>query len=452
MSNAFLVAPWIEEMGIRSWYEDPELAEMLRKSGLTPATMLQGILSALDGGKPAAGIELGFMLSINVYDLFSRNGEWVFDRARLQFFWDFIRDVGRPVVINLRANHFVGESELARELAADESSLARASDGSFIREIYFNNATFAPVFSQDEHIPLNRFRFGGFRAATAMLGGFDREFPGLLRAVTVAGELHHYVTNLADPTSAGRFAGMQTTDYSDASVREFAAWLQQRHVTIESLNERFGTPFKCWAEVVPPRVDLTKQADAALWMHMDSYSDGAVPIFGWAELGEGDRIEVFEGERRGEARYHLSRLDVYDVLQQLVSSDVGFRYDLSYSSLWPGAHVIHLVVRRADGGRLLLARRTVHVGGAKSGNTSGAYAQLEGLPSASEAGVSGCADHPAEGQPLLYNPFGAERQRFREFQVSSLLAAFARIALEGGLDPDKIFSHQIASHLEGSTR
>jgi Beta-galactosidase len=451
MPKSFLVAPWIEEMGIRSWYEDPELVEMLRKSGLTPATMLQGVLSALDGGKPAEGIELGFMLSINVYDLFTRKETWTFDRSKFQFFLDFMRDVGRPVVINLRANHFVGESELARELAADESSLARASDGSFIREIYFNNATFAPVFSQDEHILLNRFRFGGFREATSMLGTFDREVPGLLRAVTLAGELHHYVTNLADPTSAGRFEGMQTTDYSDASIREFGAWLRARYETVESLNERFGTSFPTWGEVVPPRVDVTKQPDAALWMHMDSYAAGSVPIFGWAELGERDRIEIFvDGECQGEARYHLSRLDVYDVLPHLASSDVGFRYELNYRSLQTGAHIIHLVVRRADGSRLLLARRSVCVGAANSGSSAGAYAHLDGLPAASGAGVAGCADHPADGRTLLYNPYAAEWQTFREFQVSNLLATFTRIALEGGLDPNKIFSHQIASHLEGS--
>jgi hypothetical protein len=72
------------------------------------------------------------------------------------------------------------------------------------------------------------------------------------------------------------------------------------------------------------------------------------------------------------------------------------------------------------------------------------------LPAASGAGLAGCADHPVDGQRLLYNPFAAEWQRFREFQVSSLLAAFTRIAMESGLDPNKIYSHQIPSYLEGS--
>jgi hypothetical protein len=62
---------------------------------------------------------------------------------------------------------------LAREFAADESSLARTNDGSVIREVYFNNATIAPVFSLEERIRLNRLRFGGFRQAVMMFAGFD---------------------------------------------------------------------------------------------------------------------------------------------------------------------------------------------------------------------------------------------------------------------------------------
>ncbi len=450
MPSTFLVAPWIEEKGIRSWYEDPELAEMLRRSGLKPAAMLEGVLDALCDGRPAGGIELGYTLSINIYDLFSKKDEWVFDPGKLQFFIDFIRDVGRPVVVNLRANHFVGESDLARELAADESSLARTNDGSIIREAYFNNTTFAPVFSLDERIPLNRFRFGGFREAAGMFARFDRECPDILRAVTVAGELHHYVANLADPNSAGRFAGVTITDYSDASIRDFSTWLHGRYPAIGEVNERFGTSFTAWEGVVPPRIDVTQQPGAPLWMHMDSYCAGSVPIFGWADLGEGDRIEIFlDGECLGDARYHLSRVDVYDAVPHLADSDRGFRYDLAYSHLARGAHVVHLVLRRADS-RLLIARRTLWIGGVETDGTVRAYPHLDGLPEASGAGLSGCVDHPAEGLRLLYNPFAAEWQRFREFQVSSLLAAFTRIALESGLEPNKIYSHQIASQLEGS--
>lgn len=450
-AQGFLVAPLIEEDGIRSWYEDAELAEMLRKSGLRPAAMLQGFLSTLNGNGPATGVELGYMLSINVYDLFSKDSEWLFDPDKFQFFIDFIRDVGRPVVINLRANHFVGEGELARELAADESSLARTNDGSAIREMYFSNFTFAPVFSLDERIPLNQFRFDGFRKATAMLARFDREYPGILRAVTLAGELHHFVGNLEDSNAAGRFAGVQITDYSDASIRDFAAWLRGRYASVDELNEVFGTPFASWVDVTPPRIDLTGQGGEPLWMHMDSYCAGLVPIFGWADLGDADRIEVFlDGERLGATRYHLSRMDVYDALPHLTRSDVGFRYDLDYSNLSHGLHTIHLVLQRPDGSPLLLGRRTLRVGSADAGGAPVAYEDLDCLAAASAAGLGSWVDHPEDGQVLLFNRFAAEWQRFREFQVSSLLDAFTCIALESGIDQNKIYSHQITSQLEGS--
>jgi hypothetical protein len=61
---------------------------------------------------------------------------------------------------------------------------------------------------------------------------------------------------------------------------------------------------------------------------------------------------------------------------------------------------------------------------------------LDALPEVSGVGVAGYVDHPADEQAVLYNPFAAEWQRFREIQVSSLLATFARIALESGLDPN----------------
>jgi hypothetical protein len=62
---------------------------MLVKSGLKPAAMLEGVLSALEGCKRTRGVELGYMLSINVYDLFSKKEDWVFDPEKLQFFSGF---------------------------------------------------------------------------------------------------------------------------------------------------------------------------------------------------------------------------------------------------------------------------------------------------------------------------------------------------------------------------
>jgi hypothetical protein len=452
VSQTFLVAPWIEERSIRDWFETPELVELLRRYGLTPASVLQTFLGAMEAGGVREGVDLGYTLSVALYDLFSRStgSDWEYDEAKLDFFLDFIRDVGRPVVLNLRANHFVGESDLAQELAHDYTGLARTNDRLPVREAYFNNTTFAPVFSLDENIRLNRFRFGGFRRAAEQLAKFDRSHRGLLRAVTLAGELHHYFSNLADSTSAGQFGGIQTTDYSESSVRDFREWLRQRYVDLGRMNGDLGTSFAGWDAVVPPAVDLRTQPDAPSWMHMDSYCNGRLPIFGWAELQEGDRIEVYvDGKLAGHAAGRFSRMDVYDSLADMARSDVGWRLELDYRQLSPGPHIVHVVVQWTDGPRFLVNSREIWICSrsfTERGNVDAAYPELDCLPRASAAYM----DHPPNGLALLFNPFGAEWQTFRELQVSNLLGNFARIAAESGLDPDRIFSHQITPQLEGS--
>lgn len=183
---------------------------------------------------------------------------------------------------------------------------------------------------------------------------------------------------------------------------------------------------------------------------MDSYAAGSVPIFGWADMAAGDRIEVnLDGERLGEVRYLLSRMDVYDALPYLAGSDVGFHYELEYKHLDPSAHVIHVVVRRADGQCFLLGRRTMRIPG-RTAVAGRGHPNFDHLPPMAGAGLTGCLDHPADGQLLLYNPFAAEWQRFQELQVSNLLAHFTRIAVESGLGsnqdllpPDRLVSRRI---------
>jgi hypothetical protein len=456
VSQTFLIAPWIEELSIRSWFDDPAMAELLVRNGLTPALMLENYLNALAGPCTRRGVELGYTLSINIYDLFARSsaGEWEFAPAKIGFFLDFIRDAARPVVINLRANHFIGESELARELSADETSLARTNTGSVIREMYFNNSIFAPVFSQDETIRLNRFRFGGFQQAAKLLAEFDRAYPGILRAVTVAGELHHYMRNLADASSAGQFLNVEMTDYSDPSIRDFRDWLRRTCADIQALNEKYGTSFAEWKDVVPPGVDLRKHPDAPRWMHMDSYSGGGLPIFGWT-ANHDDEIDIFvNGRCTGQARRGLARIDVYDQMKDLLRGDSGFRYELDYTLLPPGVHVLHVIVKRGNQERALLARRVFSVFAESFSGLGGvdgmAHPGLDSLPSAAEYGIAGYLDHPPASLGLLFNPYAQEWQRFREWQINSLLDTFARIAEESGLPRSRLFSHQISPQLEGS--
>jgi hypothetical protein len=451
--SSFLVAPWIEVPSLHEWQKDPDTVALLQKNGLTPGLLLRNHLDSLQPSATRGPIQLGYMMAINVYDLFAKDssGHWAFDPSKLKFFTDVFLEVGRPVVINLRANHFVGEGPLVDELMTHDSSFALLNDNSRVQEIYYRNAIFAPTFSLDDSIPLNHYRFGGFRQATEILAAFDRLNPGVIHAVTLAGELHHFLSELADPMAAGRFEGARMTDYSPASVRYFREWLKLRHVGVGQLNDRFGTPFQTWEDVEPPRHDLRAEPDGPRWMHMDSYVNGVLPIFGWvASLSDGIINVYLDGVHVGEADYGLSRLDVYEAIPWLRDGDIGFRFDLDYRSL-SGPHIIHVVLQSSDGRRFLLGRRSIVIGECHAHPRE---TFLRGLDDLSELvdprGRLAYLDHPPEGMHLLFNPYAAEWQIFREQQVNALLLRFAELAVEAGVDPQKLYSHQIMAQFEGS--
>jgi hypothetical protein len=393
-------------------------------------------------------------VAINVYDLFSQDssGQWEFDSARMEFFTDLFRKIERPVVVNLRANHFVGEDPLVAELMAQESSYARLNDGSPVKEVYYSNPVFGPTFALNENIPLNQYRFGGFRRAASMLADFDRRHPGILHAVTLAGELHHLLPELADPGAAGQFEGARMTDYSPESVRDFIAWLKTRYGGVRQLNSRFGTTFGNWEEVEPPRLDMRAGHDAPPWSHMDSYANGYLPVFGWAKRLSGPLTIYIDAKPQGHAEYGLNRLDVYDAVPSLAESNVGFRIDVDYRKLAPGRHILHAVMEKGDGSRLLVGIRGFNVQGEPQNTLDGIdFRNLDNLPDCvDENGKFAWLDYPPNDLLLRFNSYAAEWQEFREYQVEALLLKFAEIAVEAGIAREKLYSHQIMPQFEGS--
>jgi hypothetical protein len=452
-SPSLLVAPWIEMPSIQDWVRQPEASAILRRYGLTLDILLRNFLNSLQP-HPCPQARLGYTVAINVFELFSRDsqGEWQFDTARMEFFTELFAKVGRPVVVNLRANHFVGEDPLVADLMAQDSSYAHLNDGAPVKDVYFSNPVFGPTFALDENIPLNRFRFGGFRRAAVMLADFDRRHPGILHAVTLAGEIHQFLPELANSGAAGQFAGARMTDYSPASVREFAAWLKSRHSTLQLLNSRMGTSFSTWEEVEPPRHDFRTRPDAPAWSHMDSYANGVLPVFGWAKPFRGSLVIYIDAKPALRAEHGLSRLDVYDAVPDLAESGVGFRAEIDYRKLKPGPHILHVVLERETGEKFVLGARRLNIEGQPRGTLDGIYfAALDLLPECSDnRGTFAWLDHPPDELTLRFNPYAAEWQQFREHQVGALLETFAKIAVESGIAPAKLYSHQIMPQFEGS--
>jgi hypothetical protein len=75
---------------------------------------------------------------------------------------------------------------------------------------------------------------------------------------------------------------------------------------------------------------------------------------------------------------------------------------------------------------------------------------LDDLPEAADKrGRLAWLDHPPQDKRLSFNPYAAEWQLFREHQVHALLKKFAQIALDAGVSPHKLYSHQIMAQFEG---
>ncbi len=453
--SPFVVAPWIEVWSLRRWLRDAYAVSILEDNGLSIDLLLRNFLDSLQPNAGRSTIRLGYMVAINVYDLFMKDdsGKWQFDSGAMKFFTDLFLGVNRPVVINLRANHFVGEGPLVTELMEHEDSYARLNDGTAVREIYYTNAVFAPTFALDPGIPFNSYRFGGFARAAALLADFDREHPGIIHAITLAGEVHHFLPELANPKVAGLFEGAQMTDYSAASIRDFSRWLESRYGGLRQLNDRFGTLFRRWDDVEPPRWDLRHGRSEPQWMHTDSYANGVLPIFGWAASPVDGTLHVYlNGTHIGEAEYGLSRLDVYEALPWLQDSDIGFRFDLDYRDMATGPHIIHVVLQKNDGRRFLAGRRFLGVGAREADIPHDSRMRgLDDLPDCiDERGRFAWVDHPPIRLPLLFNAYAAEWQEFREYQVNALLLKFAEIAVQSGIAPGKLYSHQIMPQFEGT--
>ena len=177
------------------------------------------------------------------------SGRWSFDHAQMKIFTDLFLKVGRPVVINLRANHFVGEDPLVEELISHESSFARLNDDSRVEEIYYHNAVFAPTFALDEKIPLNRYRFGGFRRPS-VAGGIrppESRHPPCRHAGGRGASLSFRTRR---PRRRGNFGapGRPTTHPIRCAIPE----VDETPVRLNGrLNQRFGTPFRSGKKSAP---------------------------------------------------------------------------------------------------------------------------------------------------------------------------------------------------------
>lgn len=419
--------------------------------------MLNARLDAMQPRDRARSIALGYTLTIPILSLFepATDGNWQFAPRALQAYLALIEQVDRPVVVYLLSDHFSPDSALTRSLMQDPRNLMAKPDGAPPISRYFTSVIAPFTLSIDEQVPVNRLRFDGLRQAARALHALDQRLPGRIQAITLGGEFHHLFDGLQENT--GKFTDIDYTDYSPLAQREFRAWLQQRHGSVQDMNRALGTGFAGWDQVRAPGGNIRKGPLEGFWQHMDADAGGRLPIFGWIDVDAGvQAIHVeLNGRRIGQAELGFNRLDVYQARAEIRNPNTGFRYDLDVQPLAPGVHRMRLVAQMRDGTQQLVATRQI----ARMATDQ----SLPELPMTvrllrwlrPEASLPAFdanrfwLDSPREMQDVYVNPFAVAWQGFREDQVRMHIRKLFEIATEQGLEPKRLFSHQLLPHFNG---
>ncbi len=432
-----------------------------RDRGRSPevhARALAAQLDRLEPGGPVGDVVLGHTVTIDILGLFHRDaaGEWTIDPQALEDQLMPLRQIERPAVVYLMANHFSRDSPLVRQLRKNPVNLMAKADGSPPESSYFGTTVQPFTLSTDDSVPVNRSRFQGLRQIVTALRDIDQRLPGRIAAITLGGEIHHLFDGLQENT--GKFSRIGYTDYSALAVAEYRRWLRQRHGgDIATLNTRFGTPFATWDDVDPPRGDIRDGPIRGFWDHMDANASGSLPIQGWIDIDagvSGVRVEV-DGTYAGHAQLGINRLDVYQARQDIHNPNTGFRFDLDLGTQEPGMHDIRLIAEMSNGTRLEIARRRFARMSAEQTLPAPSLARrlrqwlrrdhaLPPLP-ADQFWV----DSPRDLQDAYYNPYAVEWHAFRQDQVRLHLAKLFEIAADAGFDRTRLFSHQLLPHLNG---
>ena len=455
------IAPVIEGLSICM---EARRNETMRK-GISPQSycgqfkqdnvaMLRHVLNDLEAGGAAGQVQVGYTLTVQLLSLYARKGDqWVLDTQRVDDYLALVQQIDRPVVLYLAANHFDSQGPLSAELARNPDNLLQLASGKPPATSYFGYAVFPFTLRTDDALPVNRYRFEALRYVAGKIAALPASVQQRIVAVTLAGELHQMFPDFEN--GMGKFEPMATTDYHPQSVAQFRQWLAQRYGSIATLNQATGFSFSRFDEVPAPGRDIRKDKLQSFAEHYDGFAGGHVPVSGWlwSPQARVARLMLYlDGRYVADIPLGLNRLDVYRVLPEVTTPNVGFRYDLPFDRLPPGRHVGQVVAQvgpqqfQVSSFDLHVMARDQSMPAPGPRATVQRLKNLEQLPGGARASL----DLPRQQQDVYFNPLARDWDRFRAEQVRALLARFHAEARQAGITADKLFSHQIVPQVNST--
>lgn len=413
------------------------------------------LLDTLEPGGPQGRVQVGFTLTLPLLGLYRKaaDGGWQIDASRIEAALQLVRDIPRPVVIYLAADHFDSLGPLPEALAQDPQNLMQWSDGTPPQLGYFGYPIRPWTLLTNPALPVNQYRFEALEQVARGILSLPPHVQERIVAINLLGELHHLFPDFEN--GMGMATTARTTDYSPRSVAGFRQWLQAKYQTIGELNQRTGLSYASFDEVPAPSRDIRTEKLHNFGEHYDTYAGGILPLGGWLWDPHNAirRLDLYvDGRQADTVSRHLNRLDVYRALDEVTTPNTGYRIDYDYTGLRPGRHIAQIVAQSNQGPSLLAEREFVVVPRDQSHIAPHTPARLGGLRRTDKAlqGIRTYMDMPTPLQDVYYNPLARDWNSYRAGQVYGFLKAFHERAVKAGLPANKLYSHQIVPNVNSS--
>lgn len=406
------------------------------------------LLDTLEPGGPKGNVQIGYTATLQLLGLYQRTAKgWEIDEAKVDSFLNVIRKVQRPVVLYFSADHFDSVGPIAAELAKDPVNLMQLKDGKPLELGYFGYRILPYTLSTDASVPVNHYRFKALEYMARKIRELPKPVQDRIIAYTLPGELHHMFPDFEN--GMGAYQDIRVTDYSPGSVAGFRQWLQAKYKDIAQFKAQTGLDYASFDVIPAPSKDIRKEKLNGFGEHYDAFADGTLPVGGWLWDPKQaiERLDLYlDGKLVGPMARGLNRLDVYRAVDNITSPNTGFRYNLDFSNLSAGQHIVQ-VVAESKGRKYQLAHANFVVVPRNQGKIVNMYPRRLGwMPPTSileKQGVRSWLDMPAQLQDVYYNPLARDWNHYRESQVYAQLAVFHERAVAAGLPAAKLYSHQI---------
>jgi hypothetical protein len=423
-----------------------ELVSYCRDSGRSAAAILEPTLSALGPPlSPSGRFEVGYTLPVPLLAMLRRNeSAWAVDQRAIDRIALTIRETNRPAIIYLFSTHFAADAPIENELFEAGENVAVTPAGPMARDKYHGTDIFPWTFVSTEN-SITRYRqavIGSLLEALCRLPAPDRR---KIRALTLLGELHHYHADFERGMGVG--GPYVVSDYSAASVRGFRKFLAARFGTVEALNRAVGGSFASFAQVDPPARDIRAEPVPRLLEHIDSFAHGRIPLIGWAfdpaRPAEPVWVRIYRNSElvaRVPARF--GRQDVLQARPSFGTADVGWRFDLDFTTLPPGTHRLDFLAERPGGELASIGSRRIAIAG--RGPPADGQGPVAGLMTTAAGDLEAHVDQPQDLKTYIFNPLVPLWHEFRGDQVVRYLAHFERQVRASCLRDHELYTHQIA--------